>query len=85
MLIENCIKHNIVSEEKPLIIDIFIEEGYLIVKNNIQRKKIKGIPSGLGLKNIESRFNFLTDKKISIVEDADSFTVSIPTLKYQGK
>jgi two-component system LytT family sensor kinase len=69
MLIKNCIKFTIISEEKPLTINIYLEAGYLIVKNNIQKRKTLGTPSVLCLKNNESRFKFLTDQKTSIVED----------------
>jgi sensor histidine kinase YesM len=84
MLIENSIKHNIISSQQPLLIEINMEEDYLVVKNNIQRKKISGIPSGIGLKNIESRYNFLTDKKIHVSDNGKYFIVKIPILKYQS-
>ncbi len=39
LLVENAIKHNIITQEKPLSIDIFNDEKYIIVKNNLQIKK----------------------------------------------
>lgn len=37
-LIENAIKHNIVDEDSPLIIEVFVSDDYLIVRNNLQKK-----------------------------------------------
>ncbi len=80
LLIENAIKHNIVSKSKPLQIDIFTAEEYLVVKNNIQAKTYKEVSHEMGLKNINSRYTFLTDRKIEIENDGNTFSVKIPLL-----
>ena len=80
LLIENAIKHNIVSKSKPLQINIFTAEGYLWVKNNMQPKTYKEISHEMGLKNITSRYAFLTDNKIEIENDGITFTVKVPLL-----
>lgn len=80
LLIENAIKHNIVSKSKPLQIDIFTAGEYLVVKNNIQPKTYKEVSHQMGLKNINSRYAFLTDKKIEIENDDINFIVKIPLL-----
>ncbi|NPD47661.1 MULTISPECIES: sensor histidine kinase [unclassified Lentimicrobium] len=80
LLIENAIKHNIVSKSKPLQIDIFTAGGYLWVKNNMQPKTYKEDSHEMGLKNIDSRYAFLTDKKIEIENDGITFMVKIPLL-----
>ncbi len=83
MLVENALKHNIISLEQPLKIEVFCEEGdYLIVKNNLQRKNVlhDNNSNKLGLKNIQSRYEFLTDKKF-VVENTDKeFIVKLPLL-----
>ena len=38
MLFENAIKHNVISHEKPLTIRVFVENGRLVVSNNLQTK-----------------------------------------------
>lgn len=81
LLIENAIKHNIVSKMKPLQIDIFTIGEYLFVKNNMQAKTYKEVSHDMGLKNIDSRYAFLTDRKIEIENDGITFTVKIPLLK----
>lgn len=80
LLIENAIKHNIVSKSKPLEIDIFTAGEYLFVKNNMQPKTYKEVSHEMGLKNINSRYAFLTDKKIEIENDEINFIVKIPLL-----
>lgn len=81
IVFENAIKHNIISGKHPLIIQVSVDEkGKLVVENNLQRKK-QAIPStGLGLKNITSRFKYFTDEEVDIIETDKSFTVKIPLL-----
>jgi hypothetical protein len=81
MLLENAIKHNIVSEDEPLRIRVFDHDGYLIVENNLQRKSSLGDESAhVGLDNIIRRYEFLTDQKVQVVENEKNFTVRLPML-----
>lgn len=81
MLIENAAKHNIVSRKKPLTISIKTEDEYLIVTNNLQKKQQKEYSSGMGLKNIKSRYSFLTHAEVEIIETDEIFAVKIPLIK----
>ena len=81
ILMENAIKHNIVSAEKPLHIKVFVEDGNLIVSNNLQMKKQVNESTGIGLDNIRNRYKFLSDKIVNVTESGNSFTVSIPLLQ----
>lgn len=85
LLIENAVKHNIVSKRKPLVIEVKLDsEGrYIEVKNNIQRKIQEVDSTGTGLKNIKDRIAFYTDYPLLIREDLDAFTVAIPLI-YQN-
>ncbi len=78
MLIENAIKHNVVSKKKPLKIDIFLENEFLVVKNNLQPKINKEVGTETGLKNITNRYGYLTDREVIIEENNDDFVVKIP-------
>lgn len=83
MLIENAIKHNVISEEDPLSIKVYQEDRYIVVKNNLQRKSVMGeTSSGVGLENIARRYELLTDKKMVAQEDGGAFIVKIPILKH---
>ena len=81
LLLENAIKHNEVSTEKPLLIELSIENEMLIVKNNKNPRISEEESSRKGLKNIQSRYAFFTDKPVEIVDLPRSFIVRIPLLQ----
>ena len=81
LLTENAIKHNAVSKESKLAIDIFIENNRLIVKNNINNLIRKPESSGMGLQNIINRYNLLSKQTVLITHTKEHFTVSLPVLK----
>jgi len=82
MLVENAIKHNIISKNAPLRIEITdAEDDCLVVRNNINKKMQPEKRSGLGLQNIQKRYALLQVKKVSIESDEDFFTVKIPLIK----
>jgi len=84
LLLENAVKHNIVTSSKPLHITIYENSGFLIVENNLQIKQVvKSNSSGVGLNNIKQRYALLTNKQISIAEDKNTFSVSLPMLTKQ--
>lgn len=80
MLIENAIKHNIISKKKPLTIRIYDEDNYLVVENNLQKKETKEYSSNVGLKNIQNRYGFLSGNKIEVIENDEIFKVKIPLI-----
>jgi sensor histidine kinase YesM len=79
LLVENAIKHNIASSKQPLTITILTREDDLIVTNNLQPKAEHG-GTGVGLKNITSRYGFLTARKVEIRRENDNFKVVIPLI-----
>jgi len=80
MLVENAIKHNVVSKERPLIIKITNDKEYISIENNIQEKKIFEKSTKVGLLNIINRYNLLSDKKVEIINTINQFKVKIPLL-----
>jgi two-component sensor histidine kinase len=83
LLLENCIKHNIVSEKKPLHIKVYIEVNELIIENNKQIKEVLQDRKGVGLQNIVSRYAILTKRNVIIQESETLFRVKIPILTKQ--
>ncbi|MCW1953359.1 MAG: histidine kinase [Flavobacteriia bacterium] len=79
LLLENTIKHNIVSEEQPLFVKVYISKGRLYVENNKQHKNSLH-SSGMGLQNIIQRYASLTEEKVVIADQSASFTVELPLL-----
>jgi two-component system LytT family sensor kinase len=80
ILLENAIKHNKLSPKKPLKVEIKQEGNYINIKNNLQPKTVIQHPNKLGLQNIQSRYKYLSDKKVSIEKTEKYFNVKIPVL-----
>ncbi|WP_438962012.1 histidine kinase [Nonlabens sp.] len=80
LLLENAVKHNVVSDSKPLQLRIYEDRNQLIIENNLQKKPVANSGSGVGLQNIASRYKLLTDRKMSIAQDESYFKVQIPIL-----
>lgn len=81
ILFENAIKHNIISRQHPLQINVFINEHLqLVVSNNLQRKKQVLHSTQVGLDNVSRRYRYFTDQEIEIREDEQTFTVAIPLI-----
>jgi Histidine kinase/Y_Y_Y domain/Two component regulator propeller len=80
LLIENAVKHNIVSKSKPLKIKIVEEDNKIVVSNNFQPKTNTEPSTKFGLEGITKRYLLLTEKTITIQQTADFFTVKIPII-----
>jgi len=81
LLLENCIQHNIATEEAKLHIHISTDMENLIVSNNLQEKKNKALSTQIGLKNIIDRYELLSNKKVEIIKNNHFFLVKLPILK----
>jgi hypothetical protein len=82
MLVENCLKHNIISRESPLNVEINAEKDAVTVINNLQ-KKIGVDSTGQGLINITGRYRFFTSRKVEVDETTEQFKVTIPLLQVE--
>jgi LytS/YehU family sensor histidine kinase len=80
LLVENCIKHNIVSLEYPLHISVNSGKDCIIVENNLQLKRTPEASTGMGLENINQRYIHLLNKKIEIQASETSFKVKLPII-----
>ncbi|MGM1431234.1 sensor histidine kinase [Sphingobacterium lactis] len=80
LLLENCIQHNKASEEEPLQISIYFEDGHLVVQNNLQEKQHNHRSTKLGLANIRDRYRLVSEKEIEISKTNTHFTVKLPIL-----
>jgi LytS/YehU family sensor histidine kinase len=88
ILIENAVKHNVVSGSKPLHIHIFShDDGMLTISNNLQKRKITEPSTGLGLHNLNQRCKYLSNRDLVIQQTATQFLVTIPLMpvnKYEN-
>lgn len=80
MLVENAVKHNVISRSKPLYISIKNEGTYLVIQNQIQAKRSKAPSTQLGLQNIRRRYALLTELPVEVSSDESFFVVKIPLL-----
>lgn len=80
LLLENAIKHNYATTQKPLNIKIYSESGQLVVENNIQLREMVREREGIGLSNIGQRYSLLAADNVKIENSNELFKVKIPML-----
>lgn len=86
MLIENAIKHNVISKQKPLNIKISIsDDNKIVVTNNLQLRQSSEPSSYIGLKNIIKRYQLVAEEKVIVKEAIDFFSVTIPLINVTKK
>jgi LytS/YehU family sensor histidine kinase len=78
--VENCIKHNIVSLDRPLHISLYSEKDFIVVENRLQLKRTPEASMGMGLENINQRYIHMLDKKIEIHAGETLFTIKLPII-----
>ncbi len=74
-LLENAIKHNEITERKPLHIRVFKQEDYIIVSNNLQLKTQPVLSTGKGLNNLNKRYELLFGEIPRVEKSSDTFAV----------
>lgn len=84
VVLENAIKHNIVNESQPLHINIFHEDHWLVVSNNIQPKISMGTSTGLGQKNMVKRYALISDKEPIFQVVNNQYLVKLPLLNIEN-
>ena len=80
-LVENALKHNIVSNTYPLTIRLYQEKDCLVVANNLQRRGSVEDSTGTGLKNLKARYQLLGIEHFEIIEENDWFIVKAPLIE----
>jgi two-component system, LytTR family, sensor kinase len=81
MLVENAVKHNIYTKNNPLRIEILEDDDYLIIRNNLNKRKTLNESTGIGLQNISKRYAIESKREVFIEESNDYFAVKLPKLK----
>jgi two-component system, LytTR family, sensor kinase len=81
LLIENTIKHNVISQRRPLTIRIYTTaDKQIVVENNIQPKKTPEESTGWGLSSLTSRYKAFTTREIDIKQNETAFIIALPLL-----
>ena len=81
LLFENAIKHNEISSQKPLNIELFNENGYLVVKNNLQLREDGSPSTGLGLNNLKDRYSMISSQETHFFVSNGDYLAKIPLIK----
>ena len=80
MLIENCVKHNEISSDKPLKIKISCDGKYLKIVNNLQPKLDSVDSDKIGLENLKRRFSYFTDTELIVIKTENEFILKLPVI-----
>ncbi|RFZ90247.1 histidine kinase [Mucilaginibacter conchicola] len=80
LLVENCIKHNVVSLDNPLHLSLYAEGQKIILENLIRLKKSEAGSLGVGLNNIQLRYQHLIEREIEINNDGKLFQIKLPII-----
>jgi LytS/YehU family sensor histidine kinase len=81
MLVENTIQHNETSQAHPLKVLIYTENDSLVIENLIKQRSNVSESTKTGLKNIEQRYSFFTDKKVIVSNNGKIFKVILPLIQ----
>lgn len=79
-LVENALKHNVAEEARPLTVRIFCADDYLVVENNLQKRGLVETSNKLGLDNLKSLYQFLTERPVIIESTESTFRVKVPLI-----
>jgi hypothetical protein len=81
MLVENAMKHNYFSKEKPMEIKIYsVGKIALVVENTFRKRTLEEESTQLGIKNIQKRYAFYTNQEVTVEQTENLFRVTMPLL-----
>ncbi len=81
LLVENAVKHNVLSKKYPLIIEIFTTSGkQLVVNNNLQRRQQRATSAGIGLNNIRAKYKLMNENGFQVLEGDKNFMAVLPLI-----
>jgi sensor histidine kinase YesM len=84
LLVENAIKHNVVSADDPLTIKLYQERHSIVIENSLKKKNtLSESSNGLGIDNIKKRYQFLTTQEVTVSETVDKFIVKLPIIEIE--
>jgi LytS/YehU family sensor histidine kinase len=81
LLLENAVKHNEISTEFPLKVEIHKKGDSILVKNGLKKKMNPESSTKTGLQNIIKRYKYLSEKQVTVEETDNLFSVEVPILK----
>jgi len=85
MLIENAVKHNIISRKKPLTVKVYSKDDYIVVSNNLQKKDTQKFSTKLGLENIKSRYLLISGCVVKEERGSNYFRIVLPFINRENE
>jgi LytS/YehU family sensor histidine kinase len=81
MLLENAVKHNIISKTRPLEVEIYLEDKkWIVARNNLQPKNQPEPGTHFGLQSLAERYRLLGNYSVIVERDDRYFTVKVPLI-----
>lgn len=81
LLVENTLKHNIVTRDNPLKVEVFVEGKWLYVRNNFQPKDARQESTGIGQENLKKRLSYLSLEEPEFLQEGEFYIAKIPLLE----
>ncbi len=78
LVLENVVKHNIGSVSNPLEIEIIIDQEKIVIKNEKRLKVKRGDSNNVGVKNLNARYELLSDKSVKVTNTATEYRIELP-------
>lgn len=78
LLMENAVKHNEISDDRPLKVEVFDEGDHLVIKNRLQERTGNLESTNIGLSNLNVRFKLHMDKELEVLREEGHFVVKLP-------
>ncbi|MEQ8702704.1 MAG: histidine kinase [Phaeodactylibacter sp.] len=83
VVLENAIKHNIANASQPLHIEVSVEDGQLVVRNNLQPKVSNTYSAGLGQRNLAKRYQMVSAERPAFIMGSDRYEARLPLIKME--
>ncbi len=81
MLMENCVKHNVLTQSRKLHVSLTEQNGRVIFRNNLQAKQSLMSATHVGLENLTRRYEHLCGIPLTVEQDDHFFTVLLPIIQ----
>lgn len=80
LLVENAVKHNVVSKSQPLRVELLVEENHFVVKNNFQPRNEQITSTKIGLANLSARYELLGAEAPEFKQEGNYFLARVPLI-----
>lgn len=83
VILENAMKHNVANTAQPLHIEVTVENGQLLIRNNVQPKVSNTYSAGLGQRNLIKRYQMVSPEQPSFIMGSERYEARLPLIKME--